>query len=54
MHAWAEDARWSRQQVPGALFVDQSRVLEVDVNPLFAAGDGVVAVDAVVIVGEPT
>jgi acyl-CoA synthetase (NDP forming) len=37
-----------------ALLVDQPRILEVDVNPLIAAGAHAVAVDAVVIVGPAT
>ena len=37
-----------------ALLVDQPHILEVDVNPLIAAGAHAVAVDAVVIVGAAT
>ncbi|MGH7277180.1 MAG: acetate--CoA ligase family protein, partial [Candidatus Rokuibacteriota bacterium] len=36
-----------------ALVIAEPHVLEIDVNPLIAAGSDVVAVDAVVIVGEP-
>jgi hypothetical protein len=35
-----------------ALMLAEPRLLEVDVNPLIAAGADVVAVDALVIVGE--
>jgi acetyltransferase len=38
----------------GALLVAEPRILEVDVNPVIAAGTAAVAVDALVIVGEPT
>jgi acetate---CoA ligase (ADP-forming) len=36
----------------GGLIAAEPRIVEIDVNPLIAAGDDVVAVDALVIVGE--
>jgi len=36
------------------LLVAESRILEVDLNPVIAAGPDAVAVDAVIIVGDPT
>jgi acetyltransferase len=36
----------------GRLALDQHRIIEVDVNPLIVNGDGAVAVDALVVLGE--
>jgi acyl-CoA synthetase (NDP forming) len=38
----------------GSLLVAEPRILDVDLNPIIAAGRDAVAVDAVVTVGEPT
>jgi acetate---CoA ligase (ADP-forming) len=37
----------------GRLVAEESRILEVEINPLIAAGRDVVAVDALLIVGDP-
>ena len=36
----------------GALIAAEPRIVEIDVNPLIAAGTDVIAVDAVVVTGE--
>jgi hypothetical protein len=36
----------------GDLLVSERQVLEVDINPIIAAGSNLIAVDALVIVGE--